>query len=276
MLDNDAAEMAALAIALFTKLPERPTSEDIRRRLKRMNTEYGLAEAVLESVIAEIETSIFTSMPLGTAVLGRGTHSKWLARRRPEITFAFWNRYVKFLQYDRNIPTSVIKTLDTTLDDLLELLGDPHDHAPFLRRGLVVGDVQSGKTATYIGLCSKAADAGYKIVIILAGHINSLRDQTQDRLDEGFAGRDSKLVGKLGGESTPYGAAKYDRDLFVHEYTTKLHDFDTQAAQSAGSPLGGLKGPALLVVKKNKTILQNLFLWLKSLNPIKEGKIGSS
>jgi hypothetical protein len=231
---------------------------------------------MLEEVIAEIETRVFTSMAKGDAVVGRGSRRRWLHSKQSQIRFEFWNRYSKYLHYDRDFSPGVITTLDASLSELLELLGDPHDESGYFRRGLIVGDVQSGKTATYIGLCSKAADAGYKIIILLAGHMNSLRYQTQERLDEGFVGRDSQLVGKEGGQASLLGAAKYGPGLFVHQYTTKLHDFDTQAAQSAGSPLAGLKGPALLVVKKNKTILQNMYQWLRSLNPVNDGKIKSS
>ena len=44
---------------------------------------------------------------------------------------------------------------------------------------MVMGHVQSGKTANYTGLICKAADAGYKVVIIIAGLHNNLRNQTQ-------------------------------------------------------------------------------------------------
>ncbi len=57
---------------------------------------------------------------------------------------------------------------------------------------MVVGQVQSGKTANYTGLICKAVDAGYKLIIVLAGMQNSLRSQTQLRLDEGFLGFDSQ------------------------------------------------------------------------------------
>ena len=60
------------------------------------------------------------------------------------------------------------------------------------RRGLVVGQVQSGKTAHYTGLICKAADAGYRLIVVMAGVHNNLRSQTQLRLDEGFYGFDSR------------------------------------------------------------------------------------
>ena len=72
--------------------------------------------------------------------------------------------------------------------DILGLLEDPLRADPWDRRGLVVGHVQSGKTSNYTGLICKAADAGYKIIIVLAGLHNNLRSQTQIRLEEGFLG----------------------------------------------------------------------------------------
>ncbi len=47
-----------------------------------------------------------------------------------------------------------------------------------------MGHVQSGKTANYIGVATKAADAGYRVIVIIAGVQNKLRDQTQRRVDE--------------------------------------------------------------------------------------------
>lgn len=61
---------------------------------------------------------------------------------------------------------------------------------------MIIGDVQSGKTATYTGLICKAADAGYKVVILLAGITESLRQQTQERIDEGIIGYTYKKFGK--------------------------------------------------------------------------------
>jgi len=54
-----------------------------------------------------------------------------------------------------------------------------------------MGDVQSGKTATYTALTRKAADAGYRLIILLTGTLENLRRQTQERLDMGFVGLDS-------------------------------------------------------------------------------------
>lgn len=103
----------------------------------------------------------------------------------------FWNRYRNHLiRVDDLGVTNVNKLEHETLSNLMNCLGDPNDKikGKRLRRGLVIGDVQSGKTATYTGLICKAADAGYKVVILLTGITESLRKQTQERIEEGIIG----------------------------------------------------------------------------------------
>ena len=87
--------------------------------------------------------------------------------------------------------------LDLNTQRILSKLADPNG-PPMVRKGMVVGNVQSGKTANYIGLISKAADAGYKVIVVLAGMLDDLRIQTQIRLEEGFIGKNvsnQELVG---------------------------------------------------------------------------------
>lgn len=92
---------------------------------------------------------------------------------------------------------------EETLPNIMNLLGNPTEQLskPQFRRGLIIGDVQSGKTATYSGLICKAADAGYKVVILLAGITESLRRQTQERIDEGIVGLSRYKDGKKAGAS---------------------------------------------------------------------------
>src|SRR6185369_3684224 len=65
---------------------------------------------------------------------------------------------------------------------------DPISTYPFQGRGLVVGYVQSGKTANYTAVAARAADAGYRLVIVLSGIHESLRAQTQHRLEKELTG----------------------------------------------------------------------------------------
>lgn len=103
----------------------------------------------------------------------------------------FWDRYRRFLMEKTSLGERCINLLgDKTLPAILNCLENPNEdfEGKRLRRGLIIGDVQSGKTSTYIGLICKAADAGYKVIILLAGTTESLRQQTQERIDEGIIG----------------------------------------------------------------------------------------
>ncbi len=66
--------------------------------------------------------------------------------------------------------------------DVVERLTDPLRSEAHQSKGLVVGYVQSGKTANITGVIAKAIDAGYRLIIVMTGTIELLRSQTQRRL----------------------------------------------------------------------------------------------
>ena len=132
---------------------------------------------------------------------------------------------------------------------------------------MVVGQVQSGKTANYTGLVCKAADAGYKLIVIIAGVHNNLRNQTQHRIDEGFVGSDStqrlSRPGQQGELWIGVGALNHRRHPFT--FTSAARDFNKATATSVRIPsLEDLNEPAVVVVKKNSRVLQSLFEWLQT------------
>ena len=187
-------------------------------------------------------------------------HEAWLVSARKQ-EWQYWRRYRDWL--DARLPAAVIDALDRSTDTVLGLLEDPLRQGAWDRRGLVVGNVQSGKTGHYIGLVSKAADAGYKIVIVLAGLHNNLRSQTQMRLDEGF----------LGYETTPreediraVGVGTVDGDPSIRPNfatnRTNSGDFTTRVARNLG--ISPEQRPWLFVVKKNKTVLDRLLRWIRN------------
>lgn len=92
--------------------------------------------------------------------------------------FSCWNLYRKKL-VERHF-SNIDAIQEECFSALRYLNGDTSDRAPV--KGLIVGYVQSGKTANMAGLMSMAADCGWNIFIVLSGTINSLRDQTQKRL----------------------------------------------------------------------------------------------
>ena len=131
---------------------------------------------------------------------------------------------------------------------------------------MVVGQVQSGKTSNYIGLINKAADAGYKLIIVLAGMHDLLRSQTQIRIDEGFIGRTTKGGLRNFRNNNLVGVGLYKSDLIPHSLTSceieeVNGDFNRHVADSIRVSIKG-SDPVVAVIKKNGSILKNLITWL--------------
>jgi len=158
------------------------------------------------------------------------------------------------------------------------LLGDPQSDDSFRRRGLVLGDVQSGKTANYTAICNKAADTGYNVIIILAGMMENLRQQTQERLDAEFSGRKSEylLDPKRDIENIPVGVGKYGQEKRIESFTSVIKDFDKNILRQLSLSLQSVNTTVVFVVKKNKSILNNLIRWLKNNNADARGTINKS
>jgi hypothetical protein len=138
---------------------------------------------------------------------------------------------------------------------------------PIFRRGLVIGDVQSGKTATYGGLICKAADAGYKVVILLTGTIESLRQQTQERMEEGIIGFTIRVDNKGTKQKTfnRVGVGLDAEELRAMAYTSYQDDF-VGGSDNILTTLSSHKNLVMFIVKKNTTVLRNLHKWLVELN----------
>jgi hypothetical protein len=63
----------------------------------------------------------------------------------------------------------MVQSFSDVTGKILALLQNPHEEGSWDRRGLVISHVQSGKTANYTGLIAKAADAGYRFIVVIAG-----------------------------------------------------------------------------------------------------------
>lgn len=178
----------------------------------------------------------------------------------------FWSRYKDYLINHSSISRISINLLDdVTLPDIMNCLGNPNDalDKPRLRRGLIIGDVQSGKTATYTGLICKAADAGYKVVILLTGITENLRRQTQERIDEGIVGITLKKEGKI--EKYPrVGVGLDNKQIMATSVTSTLNDFVGNCNKITMSLANN--SLVLFVIKKNVSVLQRLYSWLGEQN----------
>ena len=184
-------------------------------------------------------------------------HENWLNASRKK-DWRYWARYQGYLE--RKMSTTAVEALDVSTDKILGLLEDPNREGAWDRRGLVVGHVQSGKTGNYSGLVCKAADAGYKIIIVLAGLHNNLRSQTQIRMEESFLGYETSSDGGVG---QPIGVGEIDSDSKIQPNcaTHRSNTGDFNAKHLAISPE---ERPWLFVVKKNKTVLERLLKWIRA------------
>ncbi|ACU03157.1 endonuclease [Pedobacter heparinus] len=194
-------------------------------------------------------------------------HIDWYRSKKAddEIRFRFWNRYRKYLTHIKGWAESSVDKIDTISDEILENIEDPTiPNRAFDRRGLVVGYVQSGKTANFMGIVNKAIDSGYRIIIILAGTQESLRQQTQERIDEEVLGIDTNPEEKQKriGVSTLPGEAYIPIDYFTESNLKPNKSGDFNIRKSRGTPPSSER-PILFVVKKNKSILTNLRKYLE-------------
>ena len=202
-------------------------------------------------------------------------HQEWLADERSSIKWNFWSRYKKYLEAVEKLPPAVVANIDETTEEVLKRLESPRRNGSWDRRGMVVGNVQSGKTSNYTGLISKAVDAGYKIVIVLAGLNNDLRSQTQKRIDKGFLGRDTKKKESYDQTSSKIGAGLlpgfYEPPVIAVTSADANGDFKKSVHHSVTITPGG--DPIIAVVKKNVTPLKNLLNWFTGAN--NSGKIAN-
>ena len=243
------------------------TTSSIRHVVDQLNLALGLPEADVVQATKHLETLFQTTMPFGHALTERG-HRPWLKERMRGLPSPYWDRYRRHLEQDKQFPPRVVLRMDDVLDRVLDLSGDPSTES-LDRRGLVVGQVQSGKTANYTGLICKAADAGYRAIFVIAGIHNNLRAQTQRRIDEGFIGRDSQKR-----TTNPIGVARIRDDLpRPTTFTNVVSDFNGAFADQIGFDLANAGSPAIFVIKKNAKVLRRLNLWLSDHSRNRDGGI---
>jgi len=204
----------------------------------------------------------------------KGFHP-WLNDVRNTIEWNFWNRYQKYLLTYKDWTWSSIKDIDETTDVILDHLANPKTDKGFRKKGLVLGDIQSGKTANYTGLINKAVDAGFKMIIVLAGLTNDLRYQTQMRLDKEFIGKITK-DNQESGNAIGVGLINAPIDKFriqsftYSDETTVAGDFKKITSMI---PIDNDMPPTLLVVKKNSSVLKNVINYISKNAKLSSGKI---
>ena len=281
-MSNSSKELNSI-FGIAKSLIQNDKDNNVEINFDRLNLQINQAATILGKQIDEGEhASIFTQLEYlfqvkheaGTCIFNDYEEKRdWFNNDVTNNTDAwFWPHYRNYLENYSSISPTSIDLLDLkTLPDIMNCLSDPKDkpEQKRLRRGLIIGDVQSGKTATYTGLIAKAADAGYKVVILLAGITEDLRRQTQIRIDEGIVGITLKKNGKQE-MRVPVGVGLTTHTYKAASYTTAQKDFvgETDNVSTSLMAHGSL---VIFVVKKNVSVLTKLYKWLseQNLDPIK-------
>lgn len=186
----------------------------------------------------------------------------WLNGVRKNIDWKFYNRYEKYLLYKKHWDWETVSSIKESTDIILDHMANPKDDLYFKKQGLVIGDIQSGKTANYTGLINKAIDVGYKIIIILAGLTRDLRNQTQRRIDKEVLGCETKfnqkgkkigvgIVDNCNVEGLTYADESKDYGDFKKYFNAHTLDQNDMT-------------PLVAIVKKNKSVLENVAKFLSS------------
>ncbi|MEU1211366.1 Z1 domain-containing protein [Streptomyces sp. NPDC005791] len=226
--------------------------------------------------------------------------TSWYSRDTAAARSFYWNSYEQTLRR-KGWSDAAVAGLDEASHAVVERLSDPTRTEAYGARGLVVGYVQSGKTANFTGVTAKAIDAGYRLVIVLGGTLNLLRSQTQRRLDMELIGQENILRGadpsdvdalvgvdyqddedwparfvSHGGRPSALGAFDIERlTTRDDDYKSLLNgiralEFEKQVrTQPLHAPANLHHAAArVMVVKKNKSVLAKLIKDLKKIGPI--------
>ena len=189
----------------------------------------------------------------------------WLTAERKEELKNSWNysdRYFTLLEKAGRSEKVINETKKTSLE-ILEKMGDPKSREEFYVKGLVVGSVQAGKTQNFNAVINRAIDSGYGLIIVLAGLMEDLRNQTQLRIENDVIGEGldidtDTLVKKGVGAIRRFGNMGDSSVTQVISITSAKSDFKKSLLDADFS----LNHTNILVCKNNVSVLRNLIVWL--------------
>jgi hypothetical protein len=189
----------------------------------------------------------------------------WLTAERKEELKNAWNysdRYFTLLEKAGRSEKIIEETKRTSLE-ILEKMGDPKSREEFYVKGLVVGSVQAGKTQNFNAVINRAIDSGYGLIIVLAGLMEDLRNQTQLRIENDVIGEGldidtDTLVKKGVGAIRRFGNMGDSSVAQVISITSAKSDFKKSLLDADFS----LNHTNILVCKNNVSVLRNLIVWL--------------
>ena len=233
------------------------------------NMVFNVADSVVISEVVkryeENHPNVIVTAP--DILAANPSDGKWFDRKKEvvdnDLKDGYFKRYRDYLRR-RDFDESAISATENDCEKILRQCANPEltmDIKERKKKGLVVGDVQSGKTSNYMGLINLACDYGYKIIVLLAGMTDSLRQQTQDRIDEGFIGA---LSDTISASNITYIGVGEGEDLhYAIPLTNHENDFKKFIRDNLNATSGDFNKPIVLVVKKNTSVLESVCSWLK-------------
>ena len=268
--ENKHKAIIAFFLAKISDLSER-TPESIRAAINEDKDKFPVFRGqagLAEKLACYFEFRYEVKQAKGKIIhRPRGRDEPWWVARKKTIPIGYWERLSYYWRQTGRLPLRVLPVLDDDTDQILDHAGDPKSGGEWQKSGMVLGHVQSGKTTNYSALMCKAADAGYQVIIVLAGMSELLRQQTQRRIDEAFIGKHLHQDVGVGvypsrGIAPPIAGTSEISDF--NKAAVPNFRVAIESAAKAGVPI-------VFVVKKNKDVLSNLRGWLKSY--AKQGKI---
>lgn len=203
---------------------------------------YGLDPAIVTAarVLYEKRVGIISQLKEPVTIVSSEGRVNWYSGPTGEAPY--WTHFKANVaeSLPEDVRESAVRDIDDATSRILDLAGAP-GWAEIRTKGLVLGYVQSGKTTNFMGVMAKAADAGYRLFIVLSGITDNLRSQTQERIEE-------MLVG--GHPERWYLLTDLDNDFTATSNAAKL--------------LSDQQNRLIAVVKKNGFRLRRLNEWIRS------------
>lgn len=257
----------SLYIAAFERCEERikeknnntTVKEIVAEIVKQWGNVVESAEQLQDFLLSEVKVPINPVVSMTDVTV---KDKKWFSelKKNRGRSLEYWRRYYDYLNRKPSWSLDAVRDIDDSTDAVLNYMADPSLKIKQDIYGIAFGYVQSGKTAHYLGVLNKAADAGYKIIIVLAGIHNNLRSQTQIRLEEEFLGYDVR--GAIDDSQNAIGVG-VGRNVSYHlsALTSREEkgDFNKIKAGTSMNP------PFVLVSKKNASVLAQLIKYLRNL-----------
>jgi len=255
MLNNRQRQLISLKVALQLKQEHYSSFIEQKINAKKLieksasDMNLVLAAEEQEDLLSEIISKQRLSADIGISVTSKLVkEDHWLDDE--SIDFQYFQRYKKYLQIKKKwIDTSA---LEKDSYSIIQMLGNPKKESHGHRRGLLIGDVQSGKTASYTAIMNRAVDIRYDVIVLLAGSLENLRRQTQERIDKELVGytvdrKDEK-------NKINVGVGEFSIKQHLQVQTSTKNDFTNITKNKIGSKIEN--STLLYISKKNVTTLK--------------------